>query len=117
VDYTIELTKQSDDRWIAKICSPDRGLLDSPVIYGELVKKVSEEVKYPATNITFDAFQPIYPVDENMEPVIGNDHKQKPGTTVKSFCKEIIIMLTPFMDYAKFAQSTSIVMSYGQNNK
>jgi len=117
MDYEIELIKQDEGRWVAKICSPDRGILDSPIIYGELAKKISEELNYPATNLTFDAYQPIYPVDENKQPVIGEDRKPKPGANVKSFCKEIIVMVTPFMDYVKLAQSTSIVMSYGSTQR
>lgn len=112
MDYQIELTKNGDERWVAKICSPDRGTLESPVVYGELAKKIAEEANYPATNITFDIYQPIYPVDENLEPVIGDDHKPKAGASVKSFCKEIIVMATPFMDYAKIAQGTSVILAH-----
>lgn len=117
----MELTKfmeqKSNGGWFIKICCKDRDQLESPIIKSEIKSMLAKEVPgLDPADITYDPFQPVYPVDKNMEPLIGNNNRPKPNVEIYGFCKDFDVSIFPKFNVSEHNKNT-IVVQYGEMPK
>lgn len=117
MELTRFMEKKNNGGWFIRICCKDRSQLESPIIKSEIKSLLSEEVPGLDPNeITYNPYQPIYPVDENMEPIIGTNNRVRPGVKPCGFCKDFDVSIFPKFNASEQNKNT-VIVQYGEMPK
>lgn len=114
MEFTYFVEKKNTGGWFIKICCKDREQLESPVIKTEIKDLLNKEIPgLELGDITYDPYQPIYPVGEDLEPIIGADNRPRPGFKICSFCRDFDVSVFPKFNAGEHNKNT-VVVQYGE---